>query len=61
MINLLKVKIFTSLIGSLSADRLAEILEDFGKRQFGNQTGHYLFDIQRKLAELVVAINKRRA
>ncbi len=44
----------------MSEDKIADIIKDFGDKEFGSKCDEYLDGIQKKLARIVVALNKRR-
>ena len=60
IINFIKIKALNSALNNMSEDRIADIIMDFGQKEFGNKVDEYLDGIQKKLARIVVAINKRR-
>ena len=60
IINWIKIKVLDSALNSMSEDKIADMIEDFGKKEFGEQVDKYLDGIQRKMARVIVALNKRR-
>ena len=59
MINLIKIKIFNNIIDNIQEDEIASMIEDYGKKRFGNKKNDYLKIIQKKLTGIIVNLNRR--
>ena len=57
--DLIKIKALKSALNSIDTVKLSDVIEGFGKKEFGKYCGEYMLDISNKLAEITVEIRKR--
>ena len=58
-ITWIKLKAFNSILNSVNIKIIADVIEDFGTKQFGSGKDSYLDQIRTKLSNLVFEIGKR--
>ena len=54
----LKLKAFNNVLNSVNARKIAEVIDDFGIRQFGKDNVEYLISVGHKLANLTFEIRQ---
>ena len=59
LISWIKIRAFNDAFNNLSEDKIADMIVDFGKRYFGENWQEYVLGIEKKLARICVALNKR--
>lgn len=59
-VNWIKVKIFNSVISSLNEELIADMIVDFGRKQFGNECLKYVDGVTRKLIDVITTLNRRK-
>lgn len=59
LINLVKIKVLISAMDSLSTKDIVDIMDEFGKKQFGDQKIKYFDVMSRKLIDIIVELNRR--
>jgi hypothetical protein len=59
LINHLKLIALNSAINSMDEKELVDVLESFGKKEFGDKHKEYLLKLQYKLAGVVFEMSKR--
>ena len=59
-IQWISLKTFDSIVNSISEEKIADMLSDFGYKKFGKGCERYLDTTQKKMARIIVAINRKR-
>ena len=54
----IKIKVFNSVLNSVNARKIAEVINDFGERQFGKGNVEYLISVSHKLANLTFEVSR---
>lgn len=59
LITWIKVKALKSALDNMSVVKIADVITDFGKREFKDQYPEYLKELRQKLSMLVFELGRR--